>query len=273
MTILKTRDGTEIWYKDWGSGRPVVLSHGWPLNADSWEVQMVFLAERGYRCIAHDRRGFGRSGQPWHGYDYDTFAGDLAQLLEALEIEAATLVGFSMGGGEVARYLGRYGSRRVAGVVLIAAVPPLMLRTPTNPNGVERSVFDGIRNGVRADRAQFFKDLAPTFFGAGREGAEVSSGTLDWFWLMAMQASLKGTLDCIEAFSATDFTADLESIDVSTLVIHGDADEVVPIAISGEASARIVKDARLEIYPGGAHGLLTTHQDRINRDLLAFLEG
>jgi non-heme chloroperoxidase len=272
MSTVTTKDGTQIYYKDWGTGPVVVLSHGWPLNADSWEDQALFLAEHGYRVIVHDRRGFGRSTQPWDGYDYDTFADDLATLFTALDLTGVALFGFSMGGGEVARYIGRHGTSRLSKAGLISAVPPLMLRTDANPSGTPSEVFDGIRAGVRADRSQFFQDVSRAFFGANREGAEISQGTLDWFWFMAMQASIKGTLDCIKAFSETDFTADLKKFDVPTLVIHGDDDQIVPIDAAGLASAKIVRNARLKVYPGAPHGLTITRKDEVNRDMLEFLE-
>jgi non-heme chloroperoxidase len=272
MNTIATKDGTQIYYKDWGKGPVVVLSHGWPLNADSWEDQALFLAEHGYRVISHDRRGFGRSTQPWDGYDYDTFADDLATLFDALELRDVGLFGFSMGGGEVARYIGRHGTSRIAKIGLIAAVPPLMLRTPRNPDGTPLAAFDGIRAGVRADRSQFFKDVSVAFFGANREGAKVSQGTLDWFWYMAMQASIKGTLDCIKAFSETDFTADLTRFDRPTLIIHGDDDQIVPIGTSGLASAKLIERATLKVYPGAPHGLTVTEKDQVNADLLMFLQ-
>lgn len=269
---ITTKDGTQIYYKDWGKGPTVVLCHGWPLNADSWEDQGLFLAENGYRVIAHDRRGFGRSTQPWGGYDYDTFADDLATMFQVLNLKDVSLFGFSMGGGEVARYIGRHGTSKIAKAGLISAVPPLMLKTDKNPEGTPLSAFDGIRKGVRADRSQFFKDLAPVFFGAKSEGAKVSQGTLDWFWFMAMQASIKGTLDCIKAFSETDFTEDLKKFDRPALIIHGDGDTIVPIAASGLASSKIIKNATLKVYPGAPHGLTITQKDKVNADMLAFLK-
>jgi non-heme chloroperoxidase len=272
MSTITTEDGTQIYYKDWGQGRPVVLSHGWPLTADSWEDQMVFLAERGYRVIAHDRRGHGRSSQPWSGNDMDTFADDLAQLVEKLDLENVALVGFSMGGGEVARYIGRHGTQHVAKAALVAAVPPLMLKTPANPGGLPLEVFDGIRASVAADRSQFFKDLTLPFYGFNRPGAKVSEGVRDAFWMQGMQCGLKTALDCIKAFSETDFTEDLKKFDVPTLIIHGDDDQVVPIAASGQAAAKIVKQARLVVYPGAPHGLTSTHKHKVNADLLAFLK-
>lgn len=273
MSTITTKDGTEIYYKDWGRGQPVVFSHGWPLSADAWEDQMVFLGARGYRCIAHDRRGHGRSSQPWNGNDMDTFADDLAALVEKLDLQDAIHVGHSMGGGEVSRYLGRHGTRRVAKAVLIGAVPPLMLKTAANPAGLPIDAFDKIRTGVLADRSQFLKDLAATFYGANRPGARASQGLQDSFWLQGMRAGLKGVLDCIGAFSETDFTEDLEKIDVPTLVMHGDDDQIVPIGASAMLSSKIVKGSTLKVYPGASHGLCSTHKDQVNADLLAFVQG
>ncbi len=273
MSTIKTRDGTEIYYKDWGSGPPVVFSHGWPLCADSWEAQMLFLASGGYRCIAHDRRGHGRSSQPWAGNDMDTFADDLAELIEKLDLQGAALVGFSMGGGEVARYIGRHGTKRLTRAVLIGAVPPLMLKTAANPGGLPIEVFDGIRQAATADRSQFYKDLAGgPFFGANRPGSKVSQGMIDSFWLQGMQAGHKNTFDCIKAFSETDFTEDLEKFDVPTLIIHGDDDQIVPIEASAHRSAKLVGNATLKVYPGAPHGLTYTYKDQLNTDLLAFLK-
>ena len=269
---IMTKDGTQIYYKDWGTGRPVVFSHGWPLTADAWEGQMVYLGERGYRAIAHDRRGHGRSGQPWNGNDMDTYADDLATLIDTLDLKDAVLVGHSTGGGEVARYLGRHGSKRVAKAVLLGAVPPIMLQTAANPGGLPMSVFDGIRAGVRADRSQFFKDLTVPFYGANRPGAKVSQGLKDSFWLMGMQGSLKSELDCIKQFSETDFTEDLKKIDVPTWIVHGDDDQIVPIADSAMLSAKLVKGSILKVYAGAPHGLASTHQEQFNADLLAFIK-
>ena len=272
MNTITTQDDTQIYYKDWGTGQPVVFSHGWPLSADAFEDQMFFLASRGYRCIAHDRRGHGRSGQPWNGYDYNTFADDLATLIETLDLKNAILVGHSMGGGEITRYLGRHGSKRVAKAVLIAAVPPLMLKTAANPGGLPIEVFDGIRAGVLADRSQFFKDLTLPFYGYNKPGVKTSEGVRDAFWHQGMIASIKGTFDCIKAFSETDFTEDLKSFDVPTLIIHGDVDQIVPISTSALLSAKLVKVATLKIYAGASHGLCTTHKDQVNKDLLDFIK-
>jgi non-heme chloroperoxidase len=272
MSFIGTKDGTQIYFKDWGHGETVVFSHGWPLSADAWDSQMIFLASRAFRVIAHDRRGHGRSSQPWNGNDMDTYADDLATLLEALKINGATLVGHSTGGGEVARYIGRHGSKRVARAVLIGAVPPLMLQTAANPGGLPISVFDGIRAGVAADRSQFFKDLAISFYGYNRPGAKVSQGIIDSFWLQGMQVSIKGALDCIKQFSETDFTGDLKKIEVPTLVLHGDDDQIVPIADSGLLTAKIVKNATLKVIPGAPHGMCTTLADKINENLLSFIK-
>jgi non-heme chloroperoxidase len=267
-----TKDGTEIFFKDWGTGRPVVFSHGWPLSSDAWESQMVFLASKGFRCIAHDRRGHGRSSQPWNGNEMDTYADDLAQLIEKLDLKGAALVGHSTGGGEVARYIGRHGTLRIARVVLMGAVTPLMLKTQANPGGLPVKAFDDIRAGVISDRSQFFKDLTTPFYGANRPGAKVSQGIRDAFWLMGMQGGLKNELDSIKAFSETDFTQDLKKFDVPTLIIHGDDDQIVPIGASALASVKLIKDATLKIYAGGPHGLADTHKDLLNADLLAFLK-
>ena len=272
MSTIKTKDGTEIYYKDWGSGRPVVFSHGWPLNADAWDPQMLFLGNNGYRVIAHDRRGHGRSSQPWNGNDLDTYADDLAALLDALDVKDATLAGHSTGGGEVTRYIGRHGTSRVAAAVLIGAIPPLMLKTAANPGGLPISVFDEIRAGVAADRSQFFKDLSLPFYGYNKPGAKVSEGVRDSFWLQGMQCSIKGAYDCIKAFSETDLTEDLKKIDVPTLILHGDADQIVPIGDSAMLSSKIVKNAKLKVYPGAPHGMCTTHADQVNADLHAFLK-
>jgi non-heme chloroperoxidase len=269
--MITVSDGTRIYYKDWGSGQPVLFSHGWPLSADAWEDQMVFLGLHGYRCIAHDRRGHGRSSQPWNGNEMNTYADDLAALVESLDLHDAVHVGHSTGGGEVARYIGRHGTKRVAKAVLIGAVPPLMLKTPTNPGGTPIEAFDAIRAGVLADRSQFFKDLTLPFYGANRPDAKVSQGVRDTFWMQGMQAGFKGVIDCIKAFSETDFTEDLKRIDVPTLIMHGDDDQIVPIGASAMLSAKLVKGATLKVYPGFSHGMCTVNKDQINADLLAFI--
>jgi non-heme chloroperoxidase len=269
--FVEMNDGTQIYFKDWGAGQPIVFSHGWPLTADAWDAQMVFLAEHGYRCIAHDRRGHGRSSQPWHGNEMNTYADDLATLVKALDLREAIHVGHSTGGGEVARYVGRHGTARVAKAVLIGAVPPLMLKTPANPGGLPMEAFDRIRAGVEADRSQFFKDLTVPFYGADRPGAEVSQGIRDSFWMQGMQAGHKGALDCIKAFSETDFTADLARFDVPTLILHGDDDQIVPIAASAMLSSKLVPGATLKVYPGLSHGMCTINKNLINADLLAFI--
>jgi len=259
-----------LYYKDWGEGRPVVFSHGWPLSSDAWEDQMFFLAQRGFRVIAHDRRGHGRSSQPWNGNDMNTYADDLAKLVETLDLRDAIHVGHSTGGGEVARYIGRHGTRRVAKAVLIGAITPLMLKTAANPGGLPMEAFDQIRAGVSADRSQFFKDLSGPFYGANRPGAKVSQGLRDSFWLQGMQAGFKGVYDCIQVFSETDLTEDLKKFDVPTLILHGDDDQIVPIAASALLSSKIVKNAVLKIYKGAPHGLPSTLKDEVNADLLAF---
>src|SRR5438477_11952809 len=271
MPTIAIKDGTEIYYKDWGTGQPIVFSHGWPLSADAWEDQMMFLASHGYRCIAHDRRGHGRSSQPWSGNDMDTYADDLAKLVETLDLKNVIHVGHSTGGGEVARYIGRHGTKRVAKAILVAAVPPIMLKSATNPEGLPMEVFDKMRDGLARDRSEFYKDLAKPFYGANRPGAEVSQGTLDQFWLWSMQAGLKNAYESIKAFSETDFTEDLKKIDVPTLVMHGGDDQIVPVKDSAKKSARLIGGAKEIYYPGAPHGLTATHQDRVNADLLAFL--
>jgi non-heme chloroperoxidase len=273
MPYVTTKDGTQIYYKDWGTGQPIVFSHGWPLTGDAWEDQMVFLADRGFRCIAHDRRGHGRSSQPWTGNEMDTYADDLATLVQTLDLQKAIHIGHSTGGGEVARYLGRHGTSRVAKAVLVGAVPPLMLKTANNPEGLPIDVFDGIRKGVLADRSQFFKDLTMPFYGFNRAGAKVSEGIRESFWLQGMMAGHKNALDCIKAFSETDFTEDLKKIDVPTLIMHGDDDQIVPLVASAPKSAKLVKGATLKVYPGLGHGMCTINKDQINADLLAFAKG
>jgi len=273
MATITTKDGTQIYYKDWGEGQPVVFSHGWPLTADAWEDQMVFLGSHGYRCIAHDRRGHGRSSQPWNGNEMDTYADDLAALAEALNLRQAIHVGHSTGGGEVARYIGRHGAKRVAKTVLIGAVTPIMLKTPANPGGLPMDTFDGIRASVLADRSQFFKDLTTPFYGANRPGAKVSQGVRDAFWMQGMQAGFKGVIDCIKAFSETDFTEDLKKFDVPTLIMHGDDDQIVPIGASAMLAAKLVKGSTLKVYPGLSHGMCTINKDQINSDLLSFIKG
>lgn len=274
MSFFTTPDGTQIFYKDWGDkgGTPVTFSHGWPLTADAWDAQMVFLAERGYRCIAHDRRGHGRSSQPWNGNDMDTYADDLAGLMDSLELQGTIMVGHSTGGGEVTRYIGRHGTKRVAKAVLLGAVPPIMLKTAANPGGLPIEVFDGIRAGTAADRSQFFKDLTIPFYGANRPDAKVSQGIRDSFWLQGMLGGHKGLLDCIKQFSETDFTEDLKKFDVPTLIAHGDDDQIVPIGASAMLSSKLVKGSTLKVYPGLSHGLASTHADLFNADLLAFIE-
>lgn len=269
---LRTRDGATIYYKDWGSGAPVVFSHGWPLSADAWEDQMFYLASHGYRVIAHDRRGHGRSSQPFDGNDMDSYADDLAELIEALDLQGATLVGHSTGGGEVARYIGRHGTARLSGAVLVGAVPPLMLQTDDNPLGLPIAVFDDIRKGVQNDRSQFFQDLSEAFYGFNRPDAKPSQGLRDSFWLQGMQAGMPASWLCIKQFSETDFTADLAKFDIPTLVIHGDDDQIVPIAASAHRTAELVIGSRLLVYPGAPHGLASTHKDRLNADLLEFLQ-
>ena len=271
MSTITARDGTQIYYKDWGEGPVVTFSHGWPLNSDAWDGQMLFLAQNGFRVVAHDRRGHGRSSQASSGNDMNGYADDLAAVIDALDLRDATLVGHSTGGGEVARYIGRHGSGRVAKTALISAVPPIMLQSDTNPEGLPIEVFDGLRDGLAHDRSQFFKDFAVQFYGANRPDAKVSQGVLDQFWLWSMQSGLRNSYECIKAFSETDFTEDLKKIDVPTLVLHGEDDQIVPVHDSARKSARLIKRAQEIYYPGAPHGLTGTHQEQFNADLLAFL--
>ncbi len=274
MATFETPDGTRIYYKDWGTGQPVVFSHGWPLSADAWEDQMFFLGQRGYRVIAHDRRGHGRSDQPWTGNDMDTYADDLAALVETLALKDVIHVGHSTGGGEVARYIGRHGTKRVAAAVLIAAIPPLMLKTAANPGGLPMTVFDEIRQNVLADRSQFFKDLAAgPFYGFNRPGAKASQGLIDSFWMQGMQAGFKNVFDCIRVFSETDHTEDLTRFDKPTLILHGDDDQVVPIGASAMLSSKLIPGSTLKVSAGASHGLCATHKDQVNAELLGFIEG
>lgn len=271
MKYVTMKDGTQIFYKDWGKGQPVVFSHGWPLNADAWDAQMLFLLQRGHRVIAHDRRGHGRSDQPASGHEMNTYSDDLATLLDMLDIRDATLIGHSTGGGEVARYVGRHGTKRVSKVILIGAVPPLMLKTNANPGGLPIDVFDSIRQNTATNRAQFFMDLALPFYGYNRPGAKVSQGVVDWFWAIGMMGGIHGEYECIKAFSETDFTEDLRKFNVPTLLIHGDDDQIVPIADSALIGSKLVRNSTLKIYPGAPHGLCTTLPAQINADILAFM--
>jgi len=272
MPTITTKDGTEIYYKDWGTGQPVVFSHGWPLSSEAFEDQMIFLAERGYRCIAHDRRGHGRSSQPWNGNEMNTYADDLATLTEKLDLKSAVHIGHSTGGGEVARYIGRHGTKRVGAAVLVSAVPPLMLKTAANPAGLSIAVFDEIRAAVLADRSQYWKDLSMPFYGFNRPGAKLSEGLRESFWLQGTLCGIKAAYDCIKAFSETDFTEDLKKFDVPTLILHGDDDQIVPIAAAAMLSSKLVKGAKLKVYPGFPHGMCQTKKDQINADLLEFLQ-
>jgi non-heme chloroperoxidase len=272
MNTFKTKDGVKLYYKDWGKGQPVVFSHGWPLSSDAWDEQLFFLASNGYRAIAHDRRGHGRSEQPWNGNEMDAYADDLAALVETLGLNDAIHVGHSTGGGEVVRYLGRHGTKRAAAAVLVGAIPPLMLKTDANPGGLPISAFDAIRAGVAGDRSQFYKDLSAPFYGANRPGSKVSQGLRDQFWLQGMRVGLKAAYDCVKAFSETDFTEDLKKLDLPVLFIHGDDDQIVPIGASALAASKIVKGSTLKLYPGAPHGLTATHRDQFNSDLLAFIK-
>jgi non-heme chloroperoxidase len=272
MSTITTKDGTEIFYKDWGTGQPIVFSHGWPLSADDWDTQMLFFGQHGYRVIAHDRRGHGRSGQTWDGNEMDTYSDDLAALFEELDLKNTIMVGHSTGGGEVAHYLGRHTAKRVAKAVLISAVPPLMVKTEKNPGGLPISVFDGLRAGVAANRPQFYKDITLPFYGYNRPGAKISEGIREHWWLQGMMGGIKAHYDCIKAFSETDFTDDLKKIEIPVLVMHGDDDQIVPIGAAGLMSAKILKKATLKVYPGFPHGMPTTNADQINTDLLAFIK-
>ena len=272
MTTIKTKDGTELYYKDWGSGQPIIFCHGWPLSSDAFEDQMYFLTSRGFRCIAHDRRGHGRSSQTWNGNNMDTYADDLSALIESLDLKKAFLVGHSTGGGEVARYIGRHGTKRVAKAVLISAVPPLMLKTASNPGGLPIETFNQLRTSVLVDRGQFFKDLSMPFYGYNRTGAKVSEGVRESFWLQGMMCGFPGAYFCIKEFSETNFTEDLKKIDVPTLILHGDDDQIVPISAAGMLSAKIVKNAILKVYKGAPHGMCTTLKDQVNADLLEFFK-
>jgi non-heme chloroperoxidase len=272
MNTIKSRDNAHIFYKDWGEGQPVVMSHGWPLNADAWDEQLFFFASRGYRAIAHDRRGHGRSSQTWQGNDMDTYADDLAQLFEQLDLKNAILIGHSTGGGEVTRYIGRHGTKRLAKAVLISAVPPGLVKSEANPEGLPQAVFQDIRAAIARDRSQFYRDFSLPFYGANRPGSKASQALRDQFWLQCMQVGIKGVLDCVKAFSETDFTEDLKKFDIPTLILHGEDDQVVPVGITALRSSKLVRSAKLKIYPGAPHGLMATHQEQFNADLLAFFK-
>lgn len=273
MSFIKLEGGALLAYKDWGEGQPVVFSHGWPLNGDAWDEQLAFLAARGYRAIAHDRRGHGRSSQTWQGNEMNTYADDLAQLIEGLDLRNAVLVGHSTGGGEVTRYIGRHGTKRVAKVALVGAVPPRLIEAKDNPGGIPRAVFDGLRAAIAADRSQFYRDFSGPFYGANRAGSKVSQGIRDQFWLQSMQVGVRAAFDCVAAFSETDFTEDLKTFDIPALVLHGDDDQIVPIALTARRSVELIRNATLKVYPGAPHGLTATHREQFNADLLAFIQG
>jgi len=272
MNFVTTKDGTQIAYKDWGKGQPILFSHGWPLSSDAWDAQMLYFGMNGFRVIAHDRRGHGKSDQPWTGNNMDQYADDLAEVIEHLDLKDLVMIGHSTGGGEVAHYIGRHGTKRVSKVVLVGAVPPLMLKTDANPEGTPIEAFDGIRKGTATDRSQFYKDLTMPFYGFNREGAKVNEGLRETFWLMGMEGGIKGEYDCIREFSEVDYTDDLKKIDKPTLIIHGDDDQIVPIAAAGLKSAKIVKNATLKVYPGAPHGLAQTQAEKFNADVMAFIK-
>ena len=273
MSTIKTKDGADIFYKDWGQGQPILFSHGWPLNGDAWDEQLYFFSQRGYRVIAHDRRGHGRSSQTWQGHEMDTYADDLAQIIDHLHLKDVVLVGHSTGGGEITHYIGRHGTKKVAKAALVGAVPPVMIQSDRNPQGMARDIFDAIRAGVASDRSEYYKSFALPFYGANRPGSKVSQGLRDQFWLQSMSVGLNAAFECIKAFSETDFTEDLKRFDVPTLILHGEDDQIVPIGITGMRSAKLVKGATLKVYPSAPHGLTATHREQFNADLLAFIKG